>query len=347
MQLAELLRAEFESHSVDTEGTLRALHQVVSTGTRRRRRRNVASVTIVVIVVTALSIGVPALIIAWRSQSAGFIRPSPLPPPVPSTHHWGSFAGGDNGQPQIPVDDASRTLQAFFDARVEGSGAEAWLGAGVRVGAATGAFGVGLYTLREVHPPLHVCGFPGENPCPTSPVMTRRFLRYLVSSRKPASAHPSVPIEFVAPTIVESCFPGYPAGPGRYTYRVLVSGYFPEDQPNITLYDVVGPGVNGYGQHLPAVVLAETTEYVCRFTPPRPQLTPPHKGVAVGWLFLGLGLAVILAVQVLGFRIGYRKTFRSTAKQAPLIIVAGGGVLLGFMIRQVRTRKSSKPLSGV
>src|SRR5438309_2087649 len=68
------------------------------------------------------------------------------------------------------------------------------------------------------------------------------------------------------------------------------------------------------------------------------------------WFVLALALAAILAVQVLGFRLGHRVPFRLRGRDALLIVLGWGAVLLGFMVRAqvVRAgnlRRASQPTS--
>lgn len=64
------------------------------------------------------------------------------------------------------------------------------------------------------------------------------------------------------------------------------------------------------------------------------------------WVILAIALAAVLSFQVIGFRLAYRQPLRLTAKHAPLLVVGGGAIFLGFMIRQVRTKRTPKALSG-
>jgi hypothetical protein len=58
--------------------------------------------------------------------------------------------------------------------------------------------------------------------------------------------------------------------------------------------------------------------------------------------FVVLYVAALLALQVLGFRLGYRSPFRLSPKDIPLIIVACGAVLAGFFVRYVQTDRADR-----
>ena len=185
--------------------------------------------------------------------------------PTPSSKHFGGFA---NNRGWFGVDAAldmdNLALQAFLDARVQGSCAEAWIGKGVKIGRGLSKgnegtyYGWSLYTFHDS--PL--CIPPGG-----SVGGTERFGKYSIQSRQPTDTTGAVGSHIgIGNTLT--------AAPGRYSYAIGIG----TGDTNVTMgsmrefIDVVGPGVNRNGKRMPAVILGEFEQVL--FSSCAPQDTP-------------------------------------------------------------------------
>ena len=180
-----------------------------------------------------------AISIASRCPSPEGTR---VPPKAPR-FHGGSFEEDVRFDQSPALATATRTLQAYLDARVQGSGADYYVGKCVRIGGWTGK-----WSLYSVKPGAPLC--PGGKQLPGARINDYRVAAFARTGDDP--------MRWSDKTMHEHIGDHVHAAPGRYSYAVGIRNYIVG--PGRPLVVVVGPGVNRYEKRLPAVVLGEFEE---------------------------------------------------------------------------------------
>ena len=189
---------------------------------------------LLLLIVVLVASGVTAIALAVRCPTS---EGTPTPP-TPPRFDVGGFETDISFYQSPALSTATRTLKAYLDARVQGSGADYYVGKCVRIGG--WARHESLYSVS-----------PANSPCPgVQRVGGGRITSYGVGGFARTGDNPMRWSDRADHPHSGDHIRG---APGRYSYSVFLD----HDRGSRSVVDVVGPGVNRYGKRLPAVILGE------------------------------------------------------------------------------------------